>query len=153
MILLLIISGSKLPFHDMSNEVYNILWAEAANDPEGWNAKLNTYNKMRRGNETLEDTMKRVSSAYRTKSEEYKKASSGKLNAYEKKVMQNLQSTVDAFMPDPEWKYIHHENYDLPVYRGMDEASIDQRLLEAWGDEVDFQNKKKIGREYYMPRK
>ena len=113
---------------DDSSEVKNILWAEAAGDPEGRNAKLNTYNKARRKGESLLSAMKRVSSAYRTKSNQYKKAKNQDFNLTEKGMWNQFSGDVDNFSPDPDWEFVHHENYDLNTYRpkktitGLDET-------------------------------
>lgn len=82
-------------------EVSAILYAESASDPDGWIPKLNTYYKTLRSGEALVDGMRRVSSAYRTKSKQYRKASSKDLNAFERRVYDRIVSTVKSFRPDP----------------------------------------------------
>jgi hypothetical protein len=130
-----------------------ILWAESADDPEGWIAKLNTYAKIANPNESLESAMKRVSSAYKTQSKQYKKALQNQFNDYELKVWNDLLNTVNNFIPDKNWQYIHHENYNLPIYEGMTESQIDNLLKKKWGKKVDFSKKVKIGKEFYFPEK
>lgn len=123
-----------------------ILYAESASDPEGWLPKLNTYHKARRSGESLTQTMKRVSSAYRTRSRQYRKAISGDLNAYEKKVYARIQAVVLGFKADPSWKYVYHEN--LRLYRSKEEAF--RHLRKAWGNRVDFAGAVQMGREHYF---
>lgn len=134
---------------DKAREAKNILWAEAANDPLGWEAKLNTYNKARRGNETLVDAMMRVSSAYRGKSPQYRKAATQDFVTSEQPVWQNLGNTVDTFEPAPDWEYVHHENPEL--YESYEEMV--KHLRKAWGDNVDFERGQQIGKEFYYPLK
>lgn len=126
-----------------------ILYAESANDHKGWTAKLNTYNCARRKGETLEAAMKRVSSAYLTKSPQYRKAVKGKLNAYEAKVYAKITRVVKNFVPDRCWQYVHHEN--LSLYPSKQIAM--NRLRKAWGPRVDYSNAKKIGHEHYFSKK
>lgn len=126
----------------------NILYAEAAIDPQGWAPKLNTYYKARRSGETLVDSMKRVSSAYRTKSPQYRLAASGQLNSYEKKVYARITAVVRDFRPDPGWRYVHHEN--LKLYSNRAEAMA--HLRKAWGPDVDYKNCVQIGLEHYFAK-
>lgn len=128
-----------------------ILWGEGANDPEGWTARLNTYNKAKREGESLANTMRRVSSAYRGKSKQYQKAKSVQFNDFELPIWNNLLQTVSKYKPDEGWKYKFHENYSLPDYAGLTEGQIDEVLKGKWGKQVDFGNKVKIGKEYYFP--
>lgn len=123
-----------------------ILYAEAANDRAGWSAKLNTYNQARRKGESLERCMQRVSSAYRTKSRQYVKASTGELNRTEKRVYANILKTVKAFQPDPDWKYIKHEN--LKLYKSRKAAM--RHLRRVWGKSVNYASARKIGKEHYF---
>lgn len=140
-------------------EMSAILYAEAANDPDGWVPKLNTYYSAKRDSETLPDCMKRVSSAYRSKSDQYTKAwnflvygknyKGSTLNSYEATVMRQIITTIRNFIPDSGWLYKHHES---PSFYGSYDKMID-RLKLAWGPRVDFENPKKIGREYYFKLK
>ena len=129
-----------------TKEIANILYAEGANDPEGWSALLNTYNKARREGESLEDAMKRKSSAYQTKSLQYKKAQSGDLNDYEKNVYNQIRQKASSFQPDPNWEYEFHENLD--IYENRDAAL--GHLKKAWGRDVDFESETKFGRQTYF---
>ena len=130
------------------NEIMPILWAESANDPEGWIPKLNTYNKMRKPKEELVDTMKRVSSAYRTKSPEYKKAVSGDFIPFEKKVWGNMEKVVSDWQPDENWNYLHHES---PSFYNNNENEMVEILKKKWGKDVDYDKRLKIGKEFYFP--
>ncbi len=127
-------------------EVAQILYAEAASDPEGWLPKLNTYFKAKRRAETFLGSMKRVSSAYRTRSKQYRKAAGGDLNAYERKVYGRIVAEVKAFRPDPNWDCVHHEDFGFYPSR----AAAIAHLRKKWGDCVDFDNPVKIGREHYF---
>jgi len=131
-------------------EIVAILYGEAANDPEGWVPKLNTYWKAKKGDESLADVMKRVSSAYRTKSDQYQKARDLVLNDYERNVYKNILNTIKTFEPDEKWNYPHHEN---PDFYGGDEAKMMQHLMKQWGGGVDYENRVKIGKEFYFPLK
>jgi hypothetical protein len=130
------------------HEVVSILYAESAIDPVGWSPKLNTYNKARRSGETLAKSMQRVSSAYRTKSPQYKKAHSMRLTDYERRVYQRIAAFVAQFRPDPNWKYSHHENLSLYPNKQLALA----HLKKAWGPGVDYENCRQIGKEYYFGR-
>ena len=126
--------------------IAQILYGESASDPEGWLPKLNTYYRAKRPTETILAAMKRVSSAYRTNSRQFKKAKTGDLNEYEQKVFKRLLAEVALFVPDPEWDCVHHE--DFSFYESEEEAIA--HLRKAWGDCVDFKNPIKIGREHYF---
>lgn len=123
-----------------------ILYAESASDPQGWVPKMNTYHKARRSGESLTQTMKRVSSAYRTRSRQYQKAINNDLNAYEKKVYQRVQNAVYTFQPVKGWKYAYHEN--LALYAS--EKAAMAHLKRVWGKSVDFASAVKIGQEHYF---
>ena len=138
--------------------VRNILWAEAANDPEGWVAKLNTYYKAMRGKEKLSDTMKRVSSAYSGNSPQYQLASGNKFRGSEVPINERMLGVIKGFQPDPKWQYQYHENPDLPVYANQafkDKISNEQAMLNElpnhWGESADYGNRKRIGKEFYFP--
>lgn len=144
------------PLHP--KESYAILYGEAANDPEGWKAKLNTYNKARRSNESLDDALKRKSSAYRGKSTQYTKALTGNLSPGERQVLSRIQTTMDGFSPDPNWNYTFHENPELPAYVGKakelgisNEDAMLIRLHNQWGKYADYDKRVRIGKEFYFP--
>ena len=138
------------PEEEDKADAKSILFGEAANDPEGWKAKLDTYNRARRGKETLVDAMKRVSSAYRTNSPQTQKARKGELtNPIEKKAYQGISDVVESYTPDENWDYPHHENLDL--YES--EAEAIKHLKKQWGENVDFTKGYKVGRETYYPLK
>ena len=138
---------------DDNTRIRNVLWGEAANDSEGWEAKLNTYNRARKEGESLADATERVSSAFQKESPQYTKAKKNEFNATEKPIAERMTQTIQSFAPDPEWDYPHHENYKLDRYKDMTEEQIDDVLRKKWGDNVDFKNKIKKGKEYYMPLK
>jgi hypothetical protein len=96
--------------------------------------------------ETMLKAMKRISSAYRTRSKQYTKAKEKDLNAYEKTVYTRLKKLVSSFIPDKSWKYSHHENFEF--YR--DKQAALQYLRKEWGPKVDFTNYVKIGDEHYF---
>ena len=131
------------------SEIANVLYAEAANDPEGWLPKLNVYWMQKKPKESFEDVVQRVSSAQKKKSPQYLKASKGELNEYEKSVYNAIEEAISTFKPDPEWKYFHHENPEF--YEN--ELDMIKKLQKAWGTNVDFSNRVKIGKEYYFPLK
>lgn len=152
----------KLTANELKDkDIYNILWAEAANDKEGWIAKLNTYEKARRKGETLGDAMRRVSSAYRNKSNQYKIARSGQFSPYEKKLYNELQDTVRKFNSDENWTRTQHENPNIKIkgkylYPGDTEKERIQSMIKAL-DKVwsyDRNSGIKIGKEiYFKPKK
>lgn len=127
-------------------EAASILYAESASDPQGWVPKLNTYYKGKQIDEALVAHMKQVSSAYRTKSPQYRKAVSGQLNSYERKVFNRIIEVTKTFRPDPTWPYFHHEN--LKLYPSKKIALA--HLKKAWGNDVDFGNCQQFGKEYYF---
>lgn len=149
-----IIENSTVPKND-ADEIKSILWAEAANDPIGWEAKLNTYAKARKENESLLSAMKRKSAAYYYKggSPQYHKAKNKDFNDFEQNIWNKLSNTVDNFQPIKDWEYEFHENYGLKNYEGKNEVEIDNILKGRWGSDIDFENKKKIGKEYYFRKK
>ncbi|MCK9604664.1 MAG: hypothetical protein M0R66_09935, partial [Candidatus Omnitrophica bacterium] len=58
---------------------------------------------------------------------------------------------VDNFKAQADWPYLYHENYSLKCYKWMSEKQIDDYLRKnKWGNEVDFEHKVKIGKEYYF---
>jgi hypothetical protein len=127
-------------------EASAILYAESAIDPAGWTPKLNTYYKAKRKNETLLDSMKRVSCAYRFKSPQYRLAKSQEFTAYERKVFASILQTIECFSPDKNWKCIHHEN--LSLYPSHQAAIA--HLKKHWGPGVDYKNLVQIGKETYF---
>jgi len=137
-------------------EAANILWGETTGDRMGWSAALNTYWKARRGDETLLQSMKRRSSAYRTKSRQYRKAHVGGLNVTERVVFDALVAAVEAFEPKPDWPYVHHEKI-LPCYEGdpvfyQTKAEAFAHLRKAWGPDVDLEGGQRIGCEHYFEK-
>jgi hypothetical protein len=124
----------------------SILYAESASDPIGWIPKLNTYYKVMRANETLTQSMKRVSSAYRKESPQYCKAIHGRLNDYEQRTFKKIILVIRSFRPDPSWPYIHHENLDLYA----NEQSAISHLRKSWGPAIDFEHCQQIGKEHYF---
>jgi hypothetical protein len=139
------VHAGTIPETDIK-EAAAILYGESASDPLGWVPKLNTYHKTRRTGESMVQSMKRVSSAWRTKSQQYTKAKTGALNAYEQGVYNRLLKAVRAFSPDPTWNRVHHENLALYPSRS---AAI-RHLKKAWGSRVDFAGGIQIGREHYF---
>ena len=128
------------------SDVTNILYGEGANDPKGLTSLLNTYSKARRKDESLANAMKRKSSAYRKNDPQYKKASTGDLNAFEQSVHGNIRKTVEEFKPDESWPYTFHENLD--IYPSEKETYV--RLDKAWGRDYNKASAKKIGRQTYF---
>lgn len=131
-----------------ANEITNIVYAEQSN-PIATNALLNTYYSSKRKGETLEQSFKRQSCAYRFKSKQYKKARTGKLNEYERKIYKQIAKQVNNFTPSKNWKYVKHEN--IHFYNSFDEMII--KLKKKWGDNINYKNCKLIGDEYYFERK
>ena len=135
---------------EIDEEVFrikNVLYAESADDPEGWKPKLNVYFSNKKPTESFAETVERQSSAFQIKSNQYKKASTGNLNNFERKIEKRIIGTIKDFTPQKNWIYKHHESPHF--YK--DEAEMEQKLRESWGEQVDFKNKKRIGKEYYYP--
>lgn len=137
-------------------DLSRILWAEAADDPQGWAAKLNTYEYARKKGESLVDAMKRVSSAYKTKSPQYIKAEKQQFNDFEKKRWKELQGFIAKFKTEKGWDRPHHESPDLKQYKGadgkVDLEKMHKALDRAWGKDYDWDSRIKIGREFYFKR-
>ena len=153
LIIIVMLSTPALAYQipeEQHTAIANILYAESANDAEGWTAKLNTYYKGKRNGETLINAMRRVCSAHRTRSKQFIKAETQDLNAYELRVYKRLIQTIKDFKPDTTWQYIHHEN--LNAFYDSRESAL-AHLQEAWGGGVDYINYKTIGKEAYFKRK
>jgi len=133
------------------NEVKAILAGEGVGDPAGWTALLNTYNKLRRPNESLLDSMKRQSSAYRGQSPQYLKyKTSDQLNNFEFKVNQLLENRVRTFIPDPNWAYTKHESPTASKDYNNDFSTMVKVLQRKWGNAVDYRTPIKVGQQYYF---
>ena len=140
--------ASEIPSQDKT-EIANILFAESANDAQGWTPKLNTYNKGRRQHESLLSAMQRVCSAHRANAPQYRKAKAHDFNAYEHKIYNRILIIINNFTPDKSWRYIHHENID--AFYNTEQQAI-THLKKAWGVGIDYQNYKKIGKETYFAK-
>lgn len=147
--------------HDIEEAVC-IVFGEVTGDQPGWSATLNTYYKTKRSGETLIQNMKRVSSAYRTKSRQYRKCKGKDFNSLDWDAYNGIKDVVKNFKPDPDWPYIHHENMSICTdrtasgrrkcfYDSYDQAIA--HLTKAWGTNVDFKLAKRIGKETYFPAK
>ena len=142
------------PLVENAEEIKRVLFAESADDPEGWEAKLNVYHSDRRKGESFTDAVKRKSSAYSQKSPQYKRAKEkkpGLWNSMDQEAWDMISDTVDNFVADPEWNRKFHESPNLYLDENgiVDFDRMKKHLRESWGEEVDLDNPKKIGKELY----
>lgn len=134
------------------NDAKSILAGEGAGDPLGWDALLNTYNADRKPGDSLVDAMKRNSSAYRGRSNQYIKYSTGKLNPIERIVDTAITAKVKSFRPNSQWNYKHHESLTANKAYNNDLPTMIKILKTKWGSDVDYVNPIKIGQQYYFKR-
>jgi len=133
-------------------EIKAILAGEGANDPLGWDALLNTYAKDIRPGETLVEAMRRNSSAFKSKSIQYKKYLSGQLTGLEKIVDMGIDHKVRNFKPNSKWEYTYHESPTANKAYHNDPNKMIEILKQKWGNNVDFTTPIKIGRQYYFKK-
>jgi murein L,D-transpeptidase YcbB/YkuD len=133
------------------------VWAEGANDPQGWNALMNTYAVLGRGN--LQEGLRKGSSAVRGGSTQYDRAlnQADKMGEFEKRRMRELVGAMDTFVPDTSWQYTNHESPDLYVEQakkaGMaPRAYMEMILKQKWKD-VDLSSGQQYGRQVYYKKK
>lgn len=134
------------------SDALGILFGEAANDIDGVTAKLNTYNKARKPGESLIDAMRRKSAAFYHDggSPQFHKGKGGEFdNVIDQRAFDEIDSLYQNFEADENWPYSFHENPDL---YDSEDAMI-KHLAKAWGSDVDFEDKERIGKEYFFKKK
>ncbi len=130
-----------------SHNIASIIYSEDSN-PKSANALLQTYYKSKRKNENLEQSLKRQSCAFRFKSKQYQKAFNKNLNAFEKKIYNQILEEVKNFQPQKNWEYIKHESQHF--YKNK--IHMIQTLKTKWGNDVDYTQAKFISGQWYFPR-
>ncbi len=125
-----------------------IIYGEQTN-PKATNALLNTYYSSRKPYHSLLTTLQKNSCAYKHKSLQYTKASTQRLNKYEKKVYEKIKKQVKKFKPNRKWIYVKHES--LSFYKNK--AAMIAALKKKWGNEVDYSKAKLIEGQHYFPKR
>ena len=121
--------------------LYDTIFAEVGGGPEEEvNAVTSVF--MNRANKEGYERALRGSSAYRKQSKEYRKAKSGNLSAYEKKVYDRNKKLIDYLANNPEEvsPYTFFENVNAfgdPIEKGL------------WPKEMKNWNKKDVGRQRF----
>lgn len=148
---------SALAPFQVSPESRAAVYAEAGPSTAEREAILNTFFKMRRPNEDINQSIRRNSSAQRTNSKRYQMGMTQNFpNDAEMNSFADAGMVTGAFEPDPNWQYMKFDSPG-PYIEKAKAAGVDpytymiDHLKTAWGNEVNYDAPKKIGLTYFFP--